>query len=110
MIRKESRRRLVAPARRTAAMEHLPLITAAIISLVTIGYGSRVVYVAAERLLEGTAAGPHRRAEMLQNLGFLAALYGLIGNRELAQVGLLLIALGLLLEPETARPARPFEL
>src|SRR5690242_16896316 len=92
-------------------MQHLPVLTATIICIVTIGYFSRVVYVAADRFFEGAGAGVGLRAEILQNIGFLAALYGLIGNDRLTVVGLLVNALGVLLEPESkAQPPRLAEL
>jgi hypothetical protein len=90
-------------------VSYLASIAALAIVLATLAYGGRVAYATTEGLMLGFARGAEGRAEILLDLGFLAALYGLLLNRDLTEVGVLLIGLGILVEPAKDRAARPYE-
>jgi hypothetical protein len=85
-------------------MEFVILLTAALALVSLIGYGARLGYATAAGLVGDKSEIPPL-ADLVEALGIFAAISGIIYRRDLAIVGVLLIALGLLLK----KPGQGFD-
>lgn len=90
-------------------MQYLATITAMLVCLATLGCGGRVALIGVERFMSGALPPRADRLEALQSLGIVAVLHGLIFNPQLTLVGLLVMALGILLQGDSPRERGPLE-
>src|SRR4051794_35741345 len=84
-------------------MQYLASFTAMLVCVATLGCGGRVALIGVERFMSGALPAREDRLEALQSLGIIAVLHGLVFNPHLTLVGLLMIALGILLQGDDQR-------